>query len=138
MRITRIVLCLATLLAARSILFAQAGATGAILGTVTDSSGAVLAGAKITITNVATGVTFQTVSNSAGEYDAPALNPGVYKVSAEAKGFGRSATSNFALAVDQKVRVDIAMKPGAVSETRSTREGRMKSPSRTTGARLAR
>ena len=117
MRITRIIVCLATLLATENILFAQAGATGAILGTVTDSTGAVLAGAKVTITNVATAAKFETVSNSAGEYYAPALNPGLYKVSAEAKGFGRSVTSNFALAVDQKVRIDIAMKPGTVSES---------------------
>jgi len=68
----------------------QAGATGTILGTVTDPSGAVVPNAKITITNTATRVSFETVSSSAGDYNAPALNPGTYTLSAEAAGFQSS------------------------------------------------
>jgi hypothetical protein len=98
-------------------LFAQAGATGTILGTVTDSSGAIIPNVKVTVTNTQTNVVFRTVTSSAGDYQAPALSPGTYKVSAETKGFEKSVTTVFTLAVDQKVRIDLALKPGAVTDT---------------------
>ncbi len=117
MRIVRFVLCLAALLAAPVSLLAQAGATGSIVGTVTDSTGAVISGARVTVTNAATGVPFHTVTSSAGEYSAPALQPGTYSVSAEATGFSKSVTAAFTLAVDQTARVNVALKAGAVTET---------------------
>jgi hypothetical protein len=117
MRSLRIALALVVLVVFGGKVFAQAGATGTVLGTVTDSSGAIVQGAKVTITNVATNVSFRTISSSAGDYYAPSLNPGTYKVTVEAQGFQRSATNSFTLSVDQKVRVDVALKPGAVSET---------------------
>ena len=117
MRSNRVPICLFTLLLMTGRLFAQAGATGTILGTVTDSTGAFVANAKVTVTNVATGVAFQTTTSSAGDYQAPALNPGSYKVAAESNGFQKTATTNFVLAVDQKVRIDLTLKPGAVTET---------------------
>jgi hypothetical protein len=98
-------------------LWGQAGASGTIVGTVTDATGAVIPNVKVTVTNVATGVASQTVSSSAGDYQVPALNPGTYKVSAESTGFEKSVTNSFVLAVDQSVRVDLALKPGAVTET---------------------
>ena len=55
--------------------FGQAGATGTILGTITDSTGAVLPNVKVTVTNTATNVAFQTESNSAGDFNAPSLQP---------------------------------------------------------------
>jgi hypothetical protein len=97
--------------------FGQAGATGTILGTVTDSSGAVMPKVKVTVTNVETAVAYHTLTTSSGDYDAPSLNPGNYIVSAELPGFERSKTKSFTLQVDQKVRIDIAMKPGAVTVT---------------------
>lgn len=117
MRIMRFVLCLTALLAVPSVLFAQAGATGSILGTVTDSTGAVVPAARVTVTNTATGVQFHTETSSAGDFLAPSLNPGTYNVSAEAKGFSKSVTASFTLAVDQTVRINIALRAGAVSET---------------------
>ena len=117
MRIVRISALLLVLLAFGSQLFAQAGATGTILGTVTDSSGAIMPNVKVTVTNTATNVAFRTVTSSAGDYQAPALSPGTYSVSAEAKGFQKSVTSGFTLTVDQKVRIDLALKPGQVTET---------------------
>jgi hypothetical protein len=117
MRFLRIAFVFFALLAFGDRAFAQAGATGTVLGTVTDSSGAIVQGAKVTITNTATNVSFKTVSSSAGDYYAPSLNPGTYKVTVEAQGFQRLATSAFTLTVDQKVRVDVSLKPGEVSET---------------------
>ena len=65
-------------------------------------------------------VSFQTVTNSAGDYNAPALNPGTYTVSAEARGFQKSVISSFTLTVNQHARVDLTLKPGAVTETVET------------------
>jgi len=108
---------LVILLACAGRLFAQAGASGTILGTVTDSTGAIIPDVKVTVTNTKTNLAFHTVTSSSGDYLAPALNPGTYSVSAESKGFQKSVTSAFSLAVDQKVRVDLALKAGAVTET---------------------
>ena len=64
------VLALVALLLTAGSLFAQSGATGTILGTVTDSTGAIMPNVKITVTNTQTGVAFQTVTSSAGDYNA--------------------------------------------------------------------
>ena len=115
MRSLRITLCFTVLLMLAGKLFAQAGATGTILGTVTDATGAIVPNAKVTVTNTATNVVFRTTSSSAGDYNAPSLNPGSYKVTVESPGFEKSVTTAFTLTVDQKVRVDVALKPGAVT-----------------------
>ena len=120
MRIVRISALLLFLLGMSCKLFAQAGATGTILGTVTDSAGAVVPNATITVTNTGTKSAFQTVTNSAGDYNAPALNPGTYTVSAQARGFEKAVISSFALTVNQHARVDLTLKPGAVTETVET------------------
>ena len=117
MRKIHLCLGLIVLLIVNGRMYGQAGATGTILGTVTDSSGAIIPQVTVTVTNTATNVAFHTVTSSSGDYFAPALNPGSYKVSAEAKGFQKSITTPFILAVDQKVRIDLQLKPGAVSET---------------------
>src|ERR1035437_5507035 len=117
MRTFRRYLALIVLLVAAGRMFGQAGATGTILGTVTDSTGASIPNVKVTVTNTATNSAFHTVTSSAGDYTAPSLNPGTYTVSAESKGFQKSVTTGFTLAVDQKVRIDLALKPGAVTDT---------------------
>src|SRR5579863_2257582 len=117
MRSLRITLCFIVFGLFAGKLFAQAGATGTILGTVTDATGAIVSNAKVTVTNTATNVDFRTVTSSSGDYNAPSLQPGQYKVIVESAGFEKSVTSGFTLTVDQKVRIDVALKPGAVSET---------------------
>src|SRR3979490_2035101 len=67
-------------------LFSQ-GVFGRIMGTVSDQTGGVISGATVTVTDTERGVTKTLVSNDAGEYNAPNLNPGSYKVRVEAKGF---------------------------------------------------
>jgi hypothetical protein len=120
MRVVRISICLTVLLMLCSRLFAQGGATGTILGTVTDSSGAIVPNAKIMVTNTATRANFQTITTSSGDFNAPALNPGNYTVSAEAKGFQKAVTTPFTLTVNQHVRIDLSLKPGTVTETIET------------------
>jgi hypothetical protein len=67
--------------------------TGSIVGTVTDQSGAVVSGAKVSITNVATGQSVELTSNSSGAFSSPALAPGQYKVQVSAKGFSTLSTA---------------------------------------------
>src|SRR2546425_4480707 len=79
---------------------ACAQVSGATLtGTITDPSGAAIAGAKITITNTATGVTRDVTADSAGFYSAPNLLPGPYEVTAAASGFSTTKQSNLTLTV---------------------------------------
>ncbi|MGC2512379.1 MAG: carboxypeptidase-like regulatory domain-containing protein, partial [Acidobacteriaceae bacterium] len=88
--------CIGLLFFCTSIAVAQT-ITGSIRGTVTDPSGAVVAGANVTATNVATGVTSQTVTNHDGLYNFQFLNLGNYTISASASGFTTSSTSPFRL-----------------------------------------
>jgi hypothetical protein len=97
-------------------LFSQ-GTFGRILGTVTDQSGGVVSGATVTIVDTDRGVTTSLVTNDAGEYNAPTLNPGKYRVRAEAKGFKAIDRENIVLEVGKEVRVDMSLAPGSVSDT---------------------
>src|SRR5215469_12916937 len=117
MRSLRISLYLTVLVMLTGKLLAQAGATGTILGTVTDSTSAIVLNAKVTVTNTATNVDFRTTTSSAGDYNAPDLNPGTYKVTVEAPGFQKFITTGLVLTVNQRLRTDAQLKPGAVTET---------------------
>ena len=64
------------ILSAAGFLYGQAGATGTILGTVTDNSGAVVANASVDVTNIATNVSKHTGTTSSGDYTVPYLQPG--------------------------------------------------------------
>src|SRR5437660_5739085 len=97
--------------------FAQGGAYGTILGTVTDNSGAVVANAGIEVTNIATNVSKRTETTSTGDYTVPYLPPGIYRVTVQAPGFQRSVVDQIGLVVGQEVRANVSMKPGAVSES---------------------
>ncbi len=110
--------CLFCVLAAAAVnmAFAQGGGTGTILGTVIDSTGAALPNAKVTVTSAATGLAYRTATGSSGDYNAPSLNPGVYSVEVEAAGFEKTRTTTFTLAVDQKIRMDVTLRPGSVSQ----------------------
>ncbi len=90
---------------------------GRIQGTVTDSSGAVVAKAKVTITNTATGVVRAIATTAAGDYAAPNLDAGAYTVAVEAPGFQKARHTGLTLEVAKDVRVDFKLVPGAVSET---------------------
>jgi len=89
--------------------------TGNISGTVTDTTGAVIVGAKILATNVATNVSTQTITNKEGIYSLRFLQVGRYQVSVEAAGFEKADTQAFALEAVQEAKIDVKLHPGATS-----------------------
>lgn len=90
--------------------------SGTILGVVRDGQGAAVPGASVTLTNVGTGLTRTVTSDGIGEYTAPQLPTGSYSVTAELSGFKTVTVSNIHLGVDQKLRIDLRMEVGAVTE----------------------
>src|SRR5260370_14119305 len=90
---------------------------GSIVGTVADSSGAVLAGAKITITDVGRDVTTITTTNESGNYTQRALIVGKYRLRVEAPGFKTVIQDNVGVSVDTESRVDFHMEVGEVTQT---------------------
>ena len=91
--------------------------TGAVVGTVRDSSGAAVPKAVVTITNGATGVKQSVPTNDAGEYQFTALPPGTYSVRVNAPGFGPQEQKDIELHVQSRPSVDFSLKVGAVTET---------------------
>jgi len=88
-----------------------------LVGTVTDSSGAVVPNATITVTNLATGQVRKLVSNEVGQYVATALPIGNYDVKAQATGFNLADTNGVVLNVGDRRRVDFALKVGGGQQT---------------------
>src|SRR5712691_1333592 len=97
-------------------LFSQAN-FGRILGTVTDQSGGVLAGATVIIIDKDRGVARNLITDDAGEYNAPTLTPGTYSVRVEAKGFRAIDRQNVEVGVGKEVRVDLTPQPGEQTQT---------------------
>jgi carboxypeptidase family protein/TonB-dependent receptor-like protein len=91
--------------------------TGRILGSVHDKSDAVIVGANVGITDVERNLTRSLLTDQAGEFVAPDLLPGMYKVRAEAKGFKTYERQNIQIEVASDVRVDILLQPGDAAET---------------------
>jgi hypothetical protein len=91
--------------------------TGTIAGTVTDPSAAAVAGAKITVTNSATGLTRQASSSTDGGYVFPLLPVGTYNISVENAGFRRFEQVGVQVKADSSASVSIALQLGAVSDT---------------------
>jgi hypothetical protein len=90
---------------------------GRILGAITDQSGGAIAGATVTVVDVARGVSRPLTTDGAGEYNAPGLTPGTYTVRAEAKGFRTVERQNVVLGVGGDVRVDVTLQPGEQAQT---------------------
>ena len=81
---------------------------GAITGVITDSTGAVVPGATVTITNLATNASQTLTTNEEGLYEAPFMLPATYKVTAGASGFSTSVVKELILNVGQRARLDLA------------------------------
>ncbi|MCU1303923.1 MAG: hypothetical protein JWQ87_4207 [Candidatus Sulfotelmatobacter sp.] len=94
---------------------AQSATTGAISGTVTDPSNAVVGNAAVTLTNTGTGVSANTTANSNGAYNFPLLSPGAYKVTVKQSGF-RTTEQTAPVATGQTTTVNIQLQVGQGSE----------------------
>jgi hypothetical protein len=95
----------------------RAQTEGEITGQVSDTSGAVVPDASITVTNVATGAKRVVQSSGSGVYDVPALLPGNYSVTVTKSGFETIVRSGIDLHVQQVARVDFALKVGATTQS---------------------
>jgi Carboxypeptidase regulatory-like domain len=93
----------------------RAQAVGEITGTVTDATGAVVPGATVTATNIATGVSQNTLSTSAGKYTLVRLPVGTYNLSAEATGFKPAQATQVTLDVSQEREVNFTLAVGGVT-----------------------
>src|SRR5262245_39076658 len=87
-----------------------------ILGTVTDPTGAVLPGVKLTVVNTRTGVKREDVTSSTGDFSFPLLDVGVYDLIVDAKGFKQEVRRNTILEINEKVRVDFSLQVGTTDE----------------------
>ncbi len=115
-------------LAAAAVLSAQTF-RGTILGTVTDASGAVVAGAKVTVKNNGTGLQRTSETSADGSYSLPELPIGTYTVTVTQTGFQTFIATGVTVDVATERRVDAAMKPGEVS-TKVEVAGDLLAPSR--------
>jgi outer membrane receptor protein involved in Fe transport len=107
---------LSILLLLASAVFSQQG-RGTILGVVTDSTGAIVPGATVIITNTATNVAATAITNNDGYYTAPNLLVGGYSVAVTKSGFKKAVRSGIVLEVDQKAEINLVLETGAVNET---------------------
>jgi Carboxypeptidase regulatory-like domain len=114
---------LSTTLLSIIIIFLLSGIAGlaqetrsAILGTVRDASGAVIAGATVEITNVDTNTTTRITTNESGYFEAPYLLPATYNITVTSTGFKKHVQQGLALTVNSRVNVDVALEVGDTSD----------------------
>jgi Carboxypeptidase regulatory-like domain len=96
--------------------FAQAD-QGAIIGVVTDSTGAVIPGAQVTLTDTETGLVLQAKANATGDYYFAPIKTGHYTVSAKAPGFEITQQENIVVHVQDRLNIPLKLTPGNVSQT---------------------
>ncbi len=97
-------------------LFGQ-GTTSRVVGTVADSSGAVVPGAQVTLTNEATGVAFASTTTPAGAYVFEAIQVGVYRIEIQAPGFREHISTGNRLVIGEPTTVNATLEVGATSES---------------------
>lgn len=90
---------------------------GTIVGTITDRTGGVVAGARVTLTEVNTGIVHTRQTNESGTYSFPDLPPGTYNVTTEMPGFKKAVHPGVILEANNSPRVDLKLEPGDVNQT---------------------
>ena len=115
MRRFLVLYCLA-LLALASLAFGQSELTS-LTGTVTDTSSAIVAGANVTIRNIATNVTTRTTTNTAGLYYLPSLPPGTYALTVEKTGFNAAKVNNIPLTTGLAATQNVVLQVGELSQS---------------------
>src|ERR1035437_8238483 len=90
---------------------------GEFSGLATDSSGAVIAGAKVTVTNTGTGIDRVTTTNGSGIYRVPMVQPGIYNIKVAASGFKTAVRTQITLQVQQSATVDFSLEVGEITQS---------------------
>ena len=96
---------------------AMAQSRGQVRGLVTDQSGSVLPGAKVTLLNINTGVVTSKPTDSAGIYVFDFVEPGTYSVTVESGGFARHVQENLVVQSSSELSVDAMLTPGALQQS---------------------
>src|SRR5262245_25287624 len=91
--------------------------TATLTGIVRDTTGAVIPGVTITVTNTDRNTSLTTITNDVGSYVLPALNVGQYKLTADLPAFKRSVREGLTLQVNQVLRIDVELEVGAAEQT---------------------
>ena len=97
--------------------WAQGAATGTLVGTVSDTTGAVLVGASVTVTNVATAFTSKTMTSATGAYYVPYLAPGTYRLTVEAASFKKYVHDGILVSAGEVPRINVKLEVGAMAES---------------------
>jgi hypothetical protein len=118
---SRLLLMVVVVLVFPAVALAQSTA-GRILGTLTDQSGAAVAGARVVVSDVQRGTSRTMTTDVSGSYTAPDLQPGTYKIRVEAKGFKSIERPNVLIEVATDVRADFTLQPGQVTEMMTINE----------------
>jgi Carboxypeptidase regulatory-like domain len=87
-----------------------------ITGRITDTSKAAIPNAQVVVKNTGTNETTTATTDSAGNYKAPLLRPGLYSISVEATGFKKAVRENVELVINQVATIDVVLEPGSLSE----------------------
>jgi hypothetical protein len=106
-----------SLAVALTVFAAAQNTNGRVLGIVTDPQGAAVTGAKVTVTNVGTNLSWNTVTDDKGSYQVLDVPIGMYKVTVESRGFSKAATEPQELTINQALRIDFPLKLGTANET---------------------
>ena len=95
---------------------ARAQISGSVVGTVSDTSGAILPQAKVVLTNLGTNVTLTTASSETGDFSFPLVPVGQYSISAEVNGFRKTEIPNLSVALGEATRIDIQLSVAGTSQ----------------------
>src|SRR6185369_6929558 len=117
-RLVKLFLPLIVIFTLMGSVFAQAGSTGAISGTVRDEKGAIVPGAQVEVVNATTGVTERTVTTDGnGNFGVTQLPPGTYKLAVTASGFSKAELPDVKVNVTETTTVSVPLKVGQINET---------------------
>src|SRR5579864_3119295 len=114
-KISKMVLAACVFAASVTSVLSQGSYRAQVRGTIADSSGAVIRGARVTITEIGTNVAASDQTNDKGEYYFTGLRPSTYSIKAEAQGFRAQEKTGVVLAVDQQTTLNFTMNPGALT-----------------------
>jgi len=104
------------ILLSSSVLFAQFD-SASVLGAVRDSTGALVSGANVTLTNLETGISAQSTTTDAGQYEFPSVRVGRYKIVVEKQGFAKAIADDVVVNVSARQRVDLTLSPAQATES---------------------